>query len=91
MFVVWVVFLFWGLCCLLFEEKKGLDKENLLLPLPTSIFNRFVLGCFCLLGLEMLTDSNAEKSGGRQNLLLPFTCGRCVFLGELQKANRISK
>jgi hypothetical protein len=29
--VFWVVFLFWGLCCLLIEEKKGSDKENLLL------------------------------------------------------------
>jgi len=45
-----------GFACLLFEEKKGLDKENLLLQLPTGIFNGFVLGCFWLLGLEMLTD-----------------------------------
>jgi nitrogen fixation-related uncharacterized protein len=54
--VVWVVFVFWGLKCLLFEEKKGSDKENLLLPIPTSIFNGFVLGCVYLLGLKKLTD-----------------------------------
>jgi len=56
MFVVWVVFVFWGLKCLLFEEKKGSDKENLLLPLPISILDKVVLGCFWLLGLEMLAD-----------------------------------
>ena len=77
--LVWVAFVVWGLCCLLFEEKKGSDKENLLLPLPTSFFNGFVLGCFLLLGLEMLTDLNAEKSGGRQNLLLPIVCGKEVL------------
>jgi|WetSurSiteA1Bulk_404760.scaffolds.fasta_scaffold187076_2 hypothetical protein len=56
MFVFWVVFVVWGLCCLLFEEKKGLDKGNLLLPLTISIFFGFVLGCFRLLGLEMFAD-----------------------------------
>jgi len=38
MFVVWVVFLFWSLKCLLIEEKKGSDKENLLLPIPIYRF-----------------------------------------------------
>jgi hypothetical protein len=33
MCLVWVAFTLQGLDCLLFEEKKGLDKENLLLPL----------------------------------------------------------
>ena len=56
MFVVWVVFVVWGLCCLLFEEKKGLDKENLLLPLPISILGKVVLGCFLLLGLGLFAD-----------------------------------
>jgi len=46
----------WGLKCLLIEEKKASDKENLLLPLTTSILDKVVLGCFLLLGLEMLTD-----------------------------------
>jgi len=54
--LVWVAFDFWGLCCLLFEEKKGLDKENLLLPLPTSILDKSVLGYFSLLGLIMSVD-----------------------------------
>jgi hypothetical protein len=49
-----VAFDVWGLCCLLFEEKKGLIKVNLLLPLPTSILDKVVLGCFWVLGLEML-------------------------------------
>jgi hypothetical protein len=52
----WVAFVVWGLCCLLFEEKKGSGKANLLLPLTISIFNGLVLGCFWLLGLEMFTD-----------------------------------
>jgi hypothetical protein len=56
MFVVWVVFVVWGLCCLLFEEKKGSGKVNLLLPLAISIFFGLVLGCFWLLGLEMFAD-----------------------------------
>jgi hypothetical protein len=89
MFVVWVVFVVWGLCCFLFEEKKGSGKVNLLLPLTISIFIGFVLGCFCLLGLEMFSDKNSEKSGERQNLLLLFACGRYVFLGELQKAKSL--
>jgi len=46
MFVVWVVSLFWGLCCLLIEEKKSSDKANFLLPLHISILDKFVLGCF---------------------------------------------
>jgi hypothetical protein len=54
--VVWVVFVVWGLGCLLFEEKKGSGKVNLLLPLPISIFNGLFLGCFWLLGLEMFAD-----------------------------------
>jgi hypothetical protein len=56
MFVFWVVFVVWGLCCLLFEEKKGFGKGNLLLPLTISILDKVVLGCFYLLGLEMLAD-----------------------------------
>jgi hypothetical protein len=32
--LVWVAFVVWGLDYLLIEEKKGLDEENLLLPLP---------------------------------------------------------
>ena len=54
--MVWVVFVVWGLCCLLFEEKKGSDKVNFLLPLAISILDKFVLGCFLLLGLEMFAD-----------------------------------
>jgi hypothetical protein len=54
--VVWVVFVVWGLCCLLFEEKKGSEKTNLLLPLTISIFIGLVLGCFWLLGLGLLAD-----------------------------------
>jgi len=54
--VVWVALVFWGLKWLLFEEKKASDKENLLLPLPISIFNKFVLGCFWVLRLKKLTD-----------------------------------
>jgi len=54
--VVWVVFVVWGLCCLLFEEKKGLEKANFLLPLAISILDKVVLGCFLLLGLEMFAD-----------------------------------
>jgi len=57
---------------LLFEEKKGSDKENLLLPIPTSIFKGFVLGCFCLLGLKTLADENAKKGLDKENLLLPI-------------------
>jgi hypothetical protein len=38
MFVVWVVFAVWSLKCLLFEEKKVSDKENLLLPIPIYRF-----------------------------------------------------
>jgi hypothetical protein len=56
MFVVWVAFAVWGLCCLLFEEKNGSDKENLLLPLPIGILDKVVLGCFRVLGLEVLAD-----------------------------------
>jgi hypothetical protein len=54
--VVWVVFLFWGLCWLLFEEKKGSEKSFFLLPLPISILDKLVLGCYSLLGLEMFAD-----------------------------------
>ena len=36
--MVWVAFLFWGFKCLLIEEKKASDKENLLLPLPIYRF-----------------------------------------------------
>jgi len=56
MFVVWVAFANWGLKCLLFEEKKGSDKKNLLLPIPTSILDKVVLGCFWLLRLEIYAD-----------------------------------
>jgi len=55
MFVVWVAFAVWGLKCLLFE-KKASYKVNFLLPFPISILDKFVLGCFWILGLEMLTD-----------------------------------
>jgi len=54
--LVWVAFDVWGLCCLLIEEKKGSDKENLLLPLPIRHFEKLALGCFSLLGLEMSAD-----------------------------------
>jgi hypothetical protein len=54
--LIWVAFAVWGLCCLLIEEKKASDKENLLLPLTTSIFDKVVLGCFYLSGLEIFTD-----------------------------------
>jgi hypothetical protein len=56
MFVFWVVFVVWGLVCLLFEEKKGSEKVNLLLPLTISILDKVVLGCFWLLRLEMFAD-----------------------------------
>jgi hypothetical protein len=52
----WGAFVVWGLCCLLIEEKKGLYKENLLLPSPIWHFKLLGLGCFCLLGLEMSAD-----------------------------------
>jgi len=32
------------------------DGKTNLLPLPISIFNGFVLGCFLLLGLEIFAD-----------------------------------
>jgi len=54
--LVWVAFSFWGLKCLLIEEEKGSDKENLLLPLPIRHFEKLALGCFSLLGLEMSAD-----------------------------------
>jgi len=54
--LVWVAFNVWGLFCLLIEEKKASDKENLLLPLPISILDKFVLGCFWVLGLEIFAD-----------------------------------
>jgi len=54
--LVWVAFVVWGLCCLLFEEKKASDKENLLLPKPTRHFEKLALGCFSLLGLEISAD-----------------------------------
>jgi len=54
--LIWVAFAVWGLKCLLIEEKKASDKENLLLPKNTSIFDGFVLGCFWVLGLEIFTD-----------------------------------
>jgi hypothetical protein len=55
------------------EEKKCSDKENLLLPLPISIFEQLVLGCFSLLGLIMSADFSAKKGLDKENLLLiPF-------------------
>ena len=54
--MVWVVFVVWGLCCLLFEEKKGLETVNFLLPLAISILDKFVLGCLLFLGLGLLAD-----------------------------------
>jgi len=54
--LIWVAFAVWGLKCLLIEEKKASDKENLLLPKNTSIFDGVVLGCFWVLGLEIFTD-----------------------------------
>jgi len=42
-----------------------------------------------LLGLEMLTDLNAEKSGGRQNLL-PIVCGKeLLFWVSWLKTNQV--
>jgi hypothetical protein len=54
--LVWVAFDFLGLVCLLFEEKKGSGKVNLLLPLTINIFIGLGLGCFWLLGLGLLAD-----------------------------------
>jgi hypothetical protein len=54
--LVWVAFSFWGLKCLLIEEKKGSDKENLLLPILIRHFEKLALGCFSILGLEMSAD-----------------------------------
>jgi hypothetical protein len=54
--LVWVAFDVWSLCCLLTEEKKASAKEKLLLPFPISILDKFVLGCFWVLGLEIFAD-----------------------------------
>ena len=88
MFVVWVVFLFWGLCCLLFEEKESSDKENLLLPFPISILDKFVLDCFRLLGLEMLTDKN-QKSKLEDKIFFSLIAEDVRFCVSWLKTNQV--
>jgi len=61
-------------CCL--KKKKASDKENLLLPKPTSILDKVGLGCFSLLGLEISADFSAKKVVDKENLLLQLPLNR---------------
>jgi len=60
-----------------YTGREGMlrDGKTTLLPLPISIFNGFVLGCFSFLGLEMFADFSAKKGLDKENLLLLFVCG----------------